>query len=139
MYKETPFDEFITYLLPKLQHFVKHNFQGRWRNKHFKTCVKLFLENSIVYVVDFAENYTFQVQDEMQSMHWHSFQITLLVDITYCHNLNQDPHDEDSFILIDYRFYILDDRKHDYEFVQHCFKLHWCYLYDQGFQPTWMC
>jgi len=70
-------------------------------------------------------------------MHWHSFQITILVHITYCHNPNQDPHDEDSFILIDYHFYISNDCKHDSEFVQHCFKLHWGYIFYQGFQPTW--
>jgi len=70
-------------------------------------------------------------------MHWHSFQITILVHITYCHNPNQDPHDEDSFILIDYHFYISNDCKHDSKFVQHCFKLHWGYIFYQGFQPTW--
>jgi hypothetical protein len=49
VYKETSSDEFITYLLPKLQHFAKHNFQARWQDKHFKAYVKSFLENSIVY------------------------------------------------------------------------------------------
>jgi len=63
-------------------------------------------------------------------MHWHSFQITILVHITYSHNLNRDPHDEDSFILIDYYFYISNDHKHDFE-------LQWDYISDQGFQPTW--
>jgi hypothetical protein len=33
--------------------------------------------------IDFVEKYTFQIQTEIQSMHWHSFQVTTLVHITY--------------------------------------------------------
>ncbi len=50
-------DEFIEYLQPKLKHFAKHNFVARWQDKHFKTCVKSISKDSIIYVVDFVENY----------------------------------------------------------------------------------
>jgi hypothetical protein len=69
VYKNTSLDEFIKYLKPKLQLFGRHNFMPRWQNKHFKTCVKSFPTNYIVFIVDFAENYSFQVQNEVQSMH----------------------------------------------------------------------
>jgi hypothetical protein len=42
-----------------------------------------------------------------------------------------------TFILIDYHFYISDDHRHDSEFVQHCFKLHWGYIFVHNFLPTW--
>ena len=32
--------------------------------------------------IDFAENYSFEIQNEVQSMHWHSTQISILVHIT---------------------------------------------------------
>jgi hypothetical protein len=34
-------------------------------------------------MVDFAENYTFQEFNEIQNMHSHSFQISILVHIYY--------------------------------------------------------
>jgi hypothetical protein len=34
-------------------------------------------------MVDFVENYSFEMQNEVQSMHWHSYQISILVHITY--------------------------------------------------------
>ncbi len=55
-------------------------------------------------IVDFAENCTFEVQNEMQSMHWHSYQKSILVHISFCHNLTPDPYDEDFKILKKYHF-----------------------------------
>jgi hypothetical protein len=40
VYKNTSSNEFVEYLKPKIQHFVRHNFMARWQDKHFKTCVK---------------------------------------------------------------------------------------------------
>jgi len=39
--------------------------------------------DTILSQIDFAENYSFEMQNEIQSMHWHSFQITILVHITF--------------------------------------------------------
>ncbi len=58
----------------------------------------------MVSIVDFAENYSF----EMQSMHWHTYQISILVHINFHHNPTLDPYDEDSKILTKYHFYISD-------------------------------
>ncbi len=137
VYKRTSSDEFIQYLKLKLQHFVRHNFAARWQDKHLKTCMKSFLQYCIISMEDFAKNYSFQVQNEVQSMHWHSYQISILVHITYRSNLDFDMHDEDTKILIEYHFYISNDRKHDYEFVQHCFGLHWRYISNQRLSPRW--
>jgi hypothetical protein len=88
-------------------------------------------------MVDFAKNYSFQMQNEVQSMHWHSYQISILVHITYRFDPNFDVHDDDSKILIEYHFYISNDRKLDSEFVQHRFGLHLRYISDQGLSPRW--
>jgi hypothetical protein len=73
--------------------------------------------NSIILVVDFAENYLFEIQNEVQSMHWHSYQVSILVHISFRHNPDLDPYDEDTWILNEYHFYISDDRLHDSAFV----------------------
>jgi len=72
VYKTRSIDEFIDYMKPKLQHFVRHNFVMRWENEHFKNCIKFFPTNIMVSIVDFIENYSFEVQNEVQSMHWHT-------------------------------------------------------------------
>jgi hypothetical protein len=40
-----------------------------------------------MFVVDFTKNYTFQEYNEVHEMHWHSFQLTILVHICYQQNL----------------------------------------------------
>ena len=68
-------------------------------------------------------------------MHWHSYQVTILVHISFMRNLNPDPNDDSSKTLVKYHFYISDDRKHDSYFVQHCLMLHWDSLEESGFKP----
>jgi hypothetical protein len=75
VYKTTSLEEFIDYLKPKLQHFVRHNFVAWWEDKQFKHYIKSFPTNIMVSIVEFAENYRFEMQNEMQSMHWHTYQI----------------------------------------------------------------
>jgi hypothetical protein len=61
--------EFIDYLKPKLQYFVHHNFVSCWQDRQFRECLKHFLIDTIISEVEFAENYNFEVQNEVQSMH----------------------------------------------------------------------
>jgi hypothetical protein len=70
-------------------------------------------------------------------MHWHSYQISILMHISFHHNPTPNPYDEDLRILTEYHFYISNDHKHDLEFVQHCFELHWQYMAEQGYSPQW--
>jgi hypothetical protein len=59
--------------------FVHQNFVSRWQDQQFKECLKHFPSDTIISMIDFAENYSFEIQNEMQSMHWHSYQVTILV------------------------------------------------------------
>lgn len=132
IYKQTISNKLVEYMKPKLQAFVKHNFVAPWQDKHFKICIKSFPVVNMVLIVDFAENYSFEAQNEVQSMHWHTFHINILVHITLRHNLHANPYDENSCILIEYHFHIFNDQKHDSKFVQHCFKLHWNHIVGFG-------
>jgi hypothetical protein len=73
VFKKTTLDEFIDYLKPKLQHSVRHNFVARWQDQHLKACVKAIPLDSMVSKMDFVKNYSFQVQNEVHNIHWHSF------------------------------------------------------------------
>jgi hypothetical protein len=83
VFKSTPYSDFIKYLKLKLQFFVRHNFVSWWQDIKFKNCLKIFSNNTIVSVIDFAKNYNSKIQNKMQSMHSHSYQVTILVAITY--------------------------------------------------------
>ena len=61
-------------------------------------------------------------------MHWCSVQVTIFVHITYF----RVSGDVKKVI----HFFISHDKKHDTLFVQHCFRLHWQWLFRQGLELT---
>ena len=81
-------------------------------------CKETFLIGTIISVVDFAENYTLQPQNETQSQYYNSIQIAIFVHITYRHA--PDSAEDNRKIIREYHFYMSDDRSHSHEFVQHC-------------------
>jgi hypothetical protein len=50
-------------------------------------------------------------------MHWHFYQFSISVDITYHPNPNWDLNDANSYLITKYHFYTSDDHKHDSYFV----------------------
>jgi len=82
VYKKSNNEKSIEYFKPKLQNFVKHNFVSRWKNKQFKAYFFSFPKNTVVFIMDFAENYSLEVQNEVQFTHWH-----LAIRSTYWYTL----------------------------------------------------
>jgi hypothetical protein len=72
VYKQTLSAEFVTYLKPKLQKFIKHNFIASWQDLQCHLAMETLPEDTILSHVDFFENYGFQVQNEIQSSYYHS-------------------------------------------------------------------
>ena len=68
-YKMTPPTDLITALKTCLEKFLIHNFEAKWQDHQFKTCMDNLSRDAIVSVVDFAENYSFKWQNEVQSQH----------------------------------------------------------------------
>jgi len=50
-------------------------------------------------------------------MHWHSYQVTILVHISWIKNPCPNPNDESTKTLMKYYFYIFYDKSHDSYFV----------------------
>ncbi len=122
LYESIISSELMQYLKPKLQFFACHNFVASWQDKMFKSCLPNLLDDTIVSMIDFAKNYSFEIQNEVQSMHWHNYQVTILVHITWVRNPNL--HDESNKTLMKYYFYISDNKSHDSYFVQHYLIIH---------------
>jgi hypothetical protein len=87
--------------------------------------VKASLQRAtILTYIDFAENYTFQVQNEIQSIYNHSSQITILVQVTYFVVSIEVASDDTVQLVRETYYYISDDKTHDTLFVQHCLMQH---------------
>ena len=113
--------DFISEFRGKIQQYIKHVDMARWQDEQFRICRDTFPLGTILSVVDFAENYTLQPQNEIQSQYYHSEQVSIMVHITYRHG--PDSTEEKRVIVKESHFYISDDRTHDIHYVQHCFKL----------------
>jgi hypothetical protein len=136
MYNETALMEFFRYLKPKLKAFIRHKYFTQWQNQQFQEDLEELPDDTVLSCIDFSENYSMKVQDEIQSMHRRSTQISLLVMITYRVNPAFDSSIHESRLLKDVHYFVSDDTSHDTMYVQHAFMLQWGFLRAQGCFPT---
>lgn len=136
IYCETKPSDFIDYLKLKLPEFIVHNFIASWQDLQFKELFSSVPPGTIISCVDFSENYSMKIQNEIQSMHWRSQQVSILVHITFRLNPIWTLCGVEPYLLKEVHYYISDDKQHDSLFVQHAFMLHWGYLKSEGFEPA---
>lgn len=74
--------------------------------------------NGIISIIDFAKNYLCKWQNEVQSQHWLSFLVTILMHITFWLHSEWDGVDLEMKLLIEYHFYICYNKIHGKYFVQ---------------------
>ena len=83
IHKEGTIDMVYSKLVERLPSFTTHYFVKQQQSKHY-TELKEQLPSNLstgVLQIDFAENYTTQWQDEVQSAHWCKIQITLMTAV----------------------------------------------------------
>jgi hypothetical protein len=106
-YKLTSPRVFLAFAKPKISHFLMHQHVARWQDVQYKASVANLKEGEILSLIDFAENYSFKGQDEIQSQHWYNFQLTILVHITYSVNPSYNHLDSQlKGLKTDYYYYI---------------------------------
>ena len=76
----------------------------------FDECINNFPHDVAVSMIDFDENYTFKVQNEVQSMHWYNDWCTIHVHIICYWRREGELHKKSLF-------YISNDKKCDKLFV----------------------
>jgi hypothetical protein len=102
------------------------------REKHY---IKHIPKDIVVSCIDFSKLFGMKVHNEIQEMHWFSFQIIVLVHITYLHNLDYDLVIQNFKIPKEVHYYASNEMDHDTLSVQHAFKLHWEFFKSKGYQP----
>jgi hypothetical protein len=66
--------------------YTKNSHRARWKYLQFKQSYEVFPPGTILFVVDFAENYTFVAQKGIHGEYYHSDQVTIFVYIPYGHS-----------------------------------------------------
>jgi hypothetical protein len=120
----------VNFIKPTLQKFIRHNYIARWQDAQAGLAMSSLQEGDLLSHLDFAKNYTFQVQDEVQSEYYCSISVTFLIHITY--RMVIDTNTNESTVLKETHFYVSDDKRHDNFFVQHCLLLYWTWLQEMG-------
>ena len=82
VHKETSPGEFVSYLKAKVGNFITHNFVANWQDCECRKMMQHVPQGVLISHIDFAENYSFAIYNEIQSMHWYSTSITILDHIT---------------------------------------------------------
>ena len=64
-----PADDFIENVAKKISNLTAHSFISKSQSQYLKRRKEILGENEAIVVIDFAKNYQFVVQDEIQSFH----------------------------------------------------------------------
>ena len=75
--KQSTFEGLVEALQKDLQTFSYYLFSARWQWEQYKNISTDVLENTIVFCIDFGENYTCRPQDASQGCHWTNTQHTI--------------------------------------------------------------
>ena len=98
-------DDFVSYMVSKLEKLIPHDFIKTQQSTFLKKCKTNLKQGEFVVTCDFSENYTFVLQDEVQSHHWNAQQATIHPFVIYYKNGEQIEHL--SFVVIS------EDLRHD--------------------------
>ena len=116
--QEKSFTNFCTEFADEAQSFSAHLFNAKWQFEQYKSVSSSPPPGAAVIVMDFAENFTTLVQNEIQSAHWARNQITLFpVCMFYiCDQCKFNCKE----VVEDTIIFLSQDLKHDHNFVYEC-------------------
>ena len=103
-------DEFAESLVENIDLLTSHSFIAKCQARYLKECKESLDTNTCIILLDFAENFKYMVQDEVQSFHWNNMQCTLHPVVVYY--LGTDGNVEHSLVCV-----LSDDNNHDTCFV----------------------
>ena len=80
--------DFLSHLVSKVYDISVHHFVSKHQAQYLRTCKENLKTGDIVVLMDFAENYSFVVQDAVQGFHWENSQASLHPFVVYYHQDN---------------------------------------------------
>jgi len=124
-------DEFVRNFLGMLPKVTQHDFIAKQQSNFLQCSKKMLTPGEFLVVGDFAENYSFVLQDAAQSFHWNNLQATLHPFVCYFKELaTPDVLKHTSFVVIS------ESNNHDTTSVHLFQKVLIQFLTDKFLQPT---
>ena len=77
------FDDFIDVFISMLKKLTVHDFTAKMQARYVQECKDNLVEGEYLIIADFSENYSFVVQDEIQSFHWNNRSATVHPFVCY--------------------------------------------------------
>lgn len=108
-----PFGQLLCEMEEELKPFALHISNAEWQHQQFNKLKENLPEKWVLFVMDFAENYSCFYQDEAQSVHWNQKQVTIHPIVAYYHC------PDDGEVMRESVMCISSDLKHDSHAVQH--------------------
>jgi hypothetical protein len=102
-------EDVIDLICNKIDKLTSHSLIAKSQAKYLKDCKELLNQNECIVLGDFAENFQFIVQDEVQSYHWNKPKCTLHPIIIY--------YKSNDKLLLKSFCILSDDAEHDVYFV----------------------
>ena len=117
----TSLHHLIDMITSSIDALTSHSYTAKAQSKYLKMRKENIEDNSLLFLGDFAENFTFVIQDEIQSYHWSKQQATLHPVVIYF-KVNSELLKHQSFCFIS------DDLHHDTSMVYVIQKVFLCYV-----------
>ncbi|KAK3914359.1 Latrophilin Cirl [Frankliniella fusca] len=76
-------EEFVELFTDQLKELLPHHYVSKQQAKYYSTLKTNLKEGEVLVVCDFAENYTFIVQDSVQNYYWNQDQVTIHPFVSY--------------------------------------------------------
>lgn len=93
-----PVDEFVSYFVDKMDKLVTHDFICKEQSSFLNNKKDSLKQNEIIVLCDFAENYSFIIQNAAQGYHWNNSQAIIHPFVIYYKQNNS--LENISFIII---------------------------------------
>lgn len=88
--RQLPLEEFSLELCEKVTSLTSHHFIAKHQSNYLKSSKESLTESKLIILLDFAENYSFVVQDAVQGFHWENSQATVHPIVVYCKTSDQE-------------------------------------------------
>ena len=78
-----PLHELVDDLLAKVEKLTAHHYIAKHQSQYLRSLKETLEPEEVIIILDFAENYSFIVQDAAQGFHWENSQATLHPFVSY--------------------------------------------------------